>query len=267
MYKMKNFVMFFAVLAAVMMFVVSCGKSNNASTDKFTLIVGFDASFPPYGFQNEDGELVGFDLDLAAEVAKRQGWGIKLRPIDWDAKDAELSSGTINCIWNGFTITPERETQYTWSKPYVNSAIVVMVRKNSGIAKIADLAGKIVEAQADSSGLAAITDDKYKDLCASFKKLIEVPDYNQAHMELQSGACDAVVIDESVAKGYLKDDDKCAILDEPVNVEQYGIGFKLGNVELRDKVQASLDEMLADGTFKTISEKWFEGIDMGIYDK
>ena len=229
----------------------------------FTLIVGFDASFPPYGYQNEDGELVGFDLDLAKEVAKREGWKIELRPIDWDAKDAELDSGAINCIWNGFTING-REKLYTWTEPYVDSSQVVMVRKNSGILVLGDLVGKIVEAQADSSGLEAINSDDCKELRASLKRLVEVPNFQQAFMDLQAHACDAVVIDSSVATRLLKDDDTCCTLREVLKAEQYGVGFKKGNTALRDIVQKNIDEMYEDGTFLALSQKWFEGKDVRI---
>lgn len=229
----------------------------------FTLIVGLDASFPPYGFQNEKGELVGFDLDLAREVARRQNWKIELRGIDWDAKDAELSSGVINCIWNGFTING-RENLYTWSEPYVDSSQVILVRKDSDIKTKADLAGKVVEAQVDSSGLKAIKDPSSKELLDSLKKLIEVPNFNQAYMELETGVCDAVIIDYGVAITLMATDNATRLLDEELVPEKYGVGFKLGNTVLRDTVQATLDEMHGDGTFTEISKKWFNGQDVTI---
>ncbi|MCQ2403785.1 MAG: transporter substrate-binding domain-containing protein [Lentisphaeria bacterium] len=229
----------------------------------FTFVIGFDADFPPYGYQNEEGELVGFDLDLAKEVAKREGWKIELRPIDWDAKDAELDSGAINCIWNGFTING-REELYTWTAPYVDSSQVIMVRKNSGILKPEDLAGKIVEAQADSSGLKAINDESCAELRKSLKKVIEVPNFQQAFMDLKAHACDAVVIDYCVAMRLLKGDDTCCTLADALVSEQYGVGFKKGNTVLRDIIQKNLDDMYADGTFLALSQKWFDGEDKRI---
>lgn len=265
----------------VMLALASCGKNpaSNAATTQdehgydaaaaqldtgnFTLVVGFDASFPPYGYQDDNGELVGFDLDLAKEVAKRRGWKVELRPIDWDSKDAELSSGSINCIWNGFTING-REDLYTWSEPYVDSSQVILVRKDSPIYTKADLANKVVEAQADSSGLKALQDPSCDELRKSLRQVIEVPNFNQAYMELQAGTCDAVVIDYSVAVRLMKGNDVARVLDENLTTEQYGIGFKLGNTALRDKVQETLDQMHADGTFSTISKKWFDGEDVTI---
>jgi polar amino acid transport system substrate-binding protein len=265
----------------VMLALASCGKNpaSNAATTQdehgydaaaaqldtgdFTLVVGFDASFPPYGYQDDNGELVGFDLDLAKEVAKRRGWKVELRPIDWDSKDAELSSGSINCIWNGFTING-REDLYTWSEPYVDSSQVILVRKDSPIYTKADLANKVVEAQADSSGLKALQDPSCDELRKSLRQVIEVPNFNLAYMELQAGTCDAVVIDYSVAVRLMKGNDVARMLDENLTTEQYGIGFKLGNTALRDKVQETLDQMHTDGTFSTISKKWFDGEDVTI---
>ncbi len=233
----------------------------------FTLVVGLDASFPPYGFRDEaTGELVGFDLDLAKEVAVRRGWKVKFQAIDWDAKDAELNSGSINCIWNGFTING-REEYYTWSEPYVDSSQVILVRKDSPIHTKAQLAGTTVEAQADSSGLKALQSEECTELRNSLKAIVEVPTFNQAYMELQAGACDAVVIDYSVAVRLMKGNDVARMLEENLTTEQYGIGFKLGNTAIRDLVQETMDQMHEDGTFTKISQKWFDGEDVSIQKK
>ncbi len=121
-----------------------------------SLTVGFDAEFPPYGYMDDNGDYVGFDLDLAAEVCKRQGWELVKQPIDWNSKDMELSSGAIDCIWNGFTMNG-REDQYTFSDPYIDNSQVFVVAADSGIASWDDLAGKEVLVQADSSALHALT--------------------------------------------------------------------------------------------------------------
>lgn len=243
-----------------------------AKTDATTFTVGFDAAFPPYGYIDESGNYVGFDLDLAAEVAARNGWELKLQPIDWDSKDMELNSGTIDCIWNGFTMNG-REDQYTWSSAYVDNSQVVVVKANSGISTLKDLAGKTVLVQADSSALAALTEEEDNEdnlaLAATFKALEQVPDYNTAFLNLESGAADAIAMDIGVAKYQVESRaDQYVILDEKIASEQYGIGFKLGNTELRDKVESTLLEMVADGTFKTISDKWgqTESVILGVKD-
>lgn len=220
-------------------------------------IVGFDQDFPPMGFVGDDGQYTGFDLDLAKEVASRLNLEFVPQPIAWDSKDMELNSGTIDCIWNGFTMNG-REDAYTWSEPYMNNSQVVVVSADSGIEKLDDLAGKIVEVQADSSAEAALKDNT--ELSSTFGTLQTTPDYNTAFMDLEMGAVDAIAMDVIVAGYQIEqrgESDKYVILDETLSSEEYGIGFKKGNEELRDKVQGALDEMAADGTMAEISEKWF----------
>ena len=222
-----------------------------------TFTVGFDQDFPPMGFVGDDGEYTGFDLELAKEVADRLGLEFVPQPIAWDAKDMELSSGTIDCIWNGFTMNG-REDAYTWSEPYMDNSQVFVVAADSGISTLADLAGKVVEVQTDSSAEAALKDNA--ELSATFGTLQTTPDYNAAFMDLEMGAVDAIAMDVIVAGYQIEqrgESDKYTILDETLSSEEYGIGFKKGNEELRDKVQGALDEMAADGTMAEISEKWF----------
>ena len=227
------------------------------TADDGTLVVGFDASFPPYGYQDENGDYVGFDLDLAAEVAKRRGWKIVLQPIDWDSKDMELESGTIDCIWNGFTMSDERLDKYEWSKPYVDNSQVFVVAADSGIETQADLADKIVTVQTDSSALEALDSEDSKALTDSFAELVIVPDYNTAFLNLESGAVEAVAMDIGVAEYQIESrGDAYKILDEELISEQYGVGFLKGNTKLRNEVQETLDEMAEDGKFTEIAEEW-----------
>lgn len=269
-----------AALAAVMaLSMTACGSSNSAAettaadieaaesqaeettaeeaktTDGGTLIVGFDQDFPPMGFVGDDGEYTGFDLELAQEVAKRLGLEYKAQPIAWDSKDMELESGNIDCIWNGFTMTG-REDDYTWTEPYMANQQVFVVANDSDISSQADLAGKIVEVQADSSAEAALKEAP--ELTATFKELLTTADYNTAFMDLEQGAVDAIAMDVIVA-GYQIQQRNAdfKILDDSLSEEEYGVGFKKGNTELRDKVQSTLEEMAEDGTLQEVSEKWF----------
>ena len=229
----------------------------DGDNDDTTFVVGFDAAFPPYGYKDDNGEYVGFDLDLAQEVCDRNGWELVKQPIDWDSKDMEIESGTIDCIWNGFTMNG-REDDYTWSEAYIDNKQVVVVRTDSGIESFDDLAGKLVEVQTDSSALAALQEDQ-KALADTFGNLTEIAEYNTAFMDLESGACDAIAMDIGVAYYQINSRENSGdykILDEEISSEQYGIGFKKGNTELRDKVQATLDEMAADGTIEEIAEKY-----------
>jgi polar amino acid transport system substrate-binding protein len=232
-------------------------SDNATANDEDTFIVGFDAEFPPYGYKDDSGNYVGFDLDLAKEVCERNGWKFQAQPIDWDAKDAELDSGSIDCIWNGFTING-RENDYTWTDPYIDNKQVVVVKSDAGINSLDDLSGKTVETQKDSSALAALKEDN-KTLADTFATLTEVADYNTAFMDLESGACDAVAIDIGVAQYQVTSKDNAddfKILDDPISSEQYGVGFKLGNDALKDKVQKTLDEMFEDGTVAKIAENY-----------
>ncbi|MGN1159452.1 MAG: amino acid ABC transporter substrate-binding protein [Lachnospiraceae bacterium] len=261
----KKLVAILCTMVMVLGMLSACGskeKETDTGADvaeggeRTTFTVGFDAEFPPYGYLDENGEYVGFDLSLAQEVCKRQGWTYVAQPIDWDSKDMELSSGTIDCIWNGFTMNG-REDDYTWTVPYVDNSQVFVVAADSGITSQADLAGKMVAVQADSSALAALQDEAQADLLSSFGGLQEYADYNTAFMDLEAGAVDAVAMDIGVADYQMEQRDaEFVILDEYLATEQYGIGFKLGNEELRDTVQATLMEMVEDGTFMKIATEW-----------
>lgn len=263
------------MMAALMLGLTACGSTpaetaegtKEAATEeapaeaggeeeRTTLIVGFDAEFPPYGYVDENGEFAGFDLDLAQEVCNRRGWELVKQPIDWAAKDMELSSGTIDCIWNGFTING-REDDYTWSIPYVNNKQVIVVTTDSGITDFAGLEGKTMGVQQDSSALSALEEEANAELAASFAATEQYADYNTAFMDLEAGAIDALAVDIGVASYQLASrGDGFVILEQELASEQYGIGFLLGNDSLKNAVEETLLEMVADGTFDEIVEKY-----------
>lgn len=249
-------VLVLVIVAGMTLF--GCGsKEADVKNDENTFVVGFDAEFPPYGYKDKDGNYIGFDLDLAQEVCDRNGWKLVKQPVDWDSKDMEIDSGTIDCIWNGFTMNG-REDDYTWSKPYIDNKQVVVVSKKAGIKDFAGLKGKTVETQKDSSALAALQGEQKK-LADTFGTLTEVADYNSAFMDLEAGACDAIAMDIGVANYQINSRENASdfiILDDIISSEQYAIGFKKGNTELRDKVQKTLDEMAKDGTVNKIAEKY-----------
>ena len=232
----------------------STSGSQDSSDDISTLTVGFDQSYPPYGYVGDDGELTGFDLDLAAEVAKRNGWELELEPIDWDAKDTLLNSGAITCIWNGFTME-NREDDYTFSAPYMLNKQVVVVRADSGISSLDDLAGKTVLTQVDSAAEAVLNGDK-ADLTATFASLDTIGDYNTAFMQLEAGAVDAVACDLSIAQYQLAGKDIYVQLDEVLSKENYAVGFKKGDQALADAVTATLKDMTDDGFIEQLCEKY-----------
>ncbi len=228
-----------------------------ADDTAFEFVVGFDAEYPPYGYLDENtGDYTGFDLELAEEVCNRRGWTLVKKPINWDNKDAEIDAETISCIWNGMTFTG-REEAYTWSKPYVDNSIVIAVSADSDIQTTADLAGKTVITQSDSSALTALESEELADLRNSFADLQQNPSYNTCFTDMKAGAVDAIAVDIGVARYQVNNNpDDYRLLEEPISTEQYAIAFKLGNTELRDQVQETLDEMVADGTFMQIAEKY-----------
>lgn len=230
-------------------------ETTGTENERTTFTVGFDAEFPPYGYMDENGDYTGFDLELAQEVCDRRGWELVKQPIDWDSKDMELSSGSIDCIWNGFTMNG-REDAYTFSVPYVDNSQVFVVKADAGITVFDDLAGKIVGVQKDSSALAALESDA-ADLAATFGELNQYADYNTGFMDLEAGAIDAIAIDIGVANYQIESrSGGYVILDEKLATEQYGIGFLLGNNELKDQVEETLLEMADDGKFMEIAEKY-----------
>ena len=247
------------VMTAVMALGMVSAVSVQAGIEDKTLIVGFDAEYPPYGYMDENGEYTGFDLELAQAVCDLEGWELEKKPINWDSKDMELNSGSIDCIWNGFTMNG-REDDYTFSEPYVDNSQVIVVADDSGIEKLTDLAGKTVGVQAASAALDVLKSEEeggQKELSDTFAALNEFADYNTAFTELQAGALDALAIDIGVAKYQINSrGEGFMILDESLNTEQYAIGFKKGNDELCEIVNADLQKLAEDGTVQELAEKY-----------
>ena len=237
----------------------AAADDQEQSGDKKTFTVGFDAEYPPYGYMDENGEYTGFDLELAQAVCELEGWELVKKPISWDAKDMELESGAVDCLWNGFTMNG-REGEYTFSVPYVDNSQVIVVAENSGIETLEDLAGKTVGVQAASAALTLLESDEeggQKALADTFASLNQFADYNTAFTELQAGALDALAIDVGVANYQLKTrGEGYKILDEALNTEQYAVAFKLGNEELRDIIDADLEKLTQDGTVAELAEKY-----------
>ena len=256
------------VLAASL---VSCSKkavednSLAALKERGVFVLGLDASFPPMGFTDDDGNIVGYDIDLAKEVASRLGVEFKAQPIDWDAKEMELSTGNIDCIWNGFTITDERKETLEMTKPYLNNEQVLVVKKGSGINSLKAAAGKIIGVQKSSSAQTAIQDNK--EFAASIKETVLYPENLIALNDLEIGGVDGVVMDSVVAAYDIKASGKpLEIVREVLKNEAYGVGFRKNEISLRDEVQRILEEMAKDGTVAAISVKWF-GTDISVIGK
>lgn len=250
---MKRLLAMILLVAAVFSIVAGCSKSSSKEDD--TLVIGIDDKFAPMGFRDENNEIVGFDIDYAKAAAEKMDMKVEFQPIDWETKESELSSGRIDLIWNGYTITDERKKKVLFTKPYLKNAQVVVTLADSKVTKLADLEGKVVGLQSLSSAADALDADPIK---SKIKTVTEFTDNVSALNDLKNGRLDAVVIDEIVIDYYMtKEEGSFKILDESLAPEEYGVGVKKGNEELLEKLQKALDEMNEDGTAAEISDKWF----------
>ena len=231
-------------------------SGSEAVSEKTTLIIGLDDQFPPMGFRDENNNLVGFDIDLATEAAKRAGLEAVPTPIDWTTKELELNGDKVDVLWNGLTITPERQEAMLLSTAYIANAQVIVVKTDSGIATLADLAGKVVGLQDTSSA-----DEAYAACAAAGTEaeLIKAADNISLFNDLKIGRIDAVVIDKVFADYYIAENGEGMLvtIEEQLADEEYGIAFKKGNDELADKILSALQSMVEDGTAAEISKKWF----------
>lgn len=235
----------------------SASESVSANSKTKALIIGFDPEYPPYGFVDDDGSYTGFDIDLAAAAAEANGWTFEAKPIDWDERDAELDSGNITCIWNGFTMEG-REGRYAFSEPYMLNEQVIVVKAHSGIDSLGDLAGKKVVTQESSSAIEVLRGAK-ADLAATFfgGAPLTADDYTSAFLMLDSNAADAVACDLSIAAYQISQSgDKYAQLDEPLSTEHYAVGFKLGDEDTAKVVTNTLKVLYEEGVVEQLCEKY-----------
>lgn len=252
------------IVAAASVLLTGCGNSGEgaATAQKNKIVIGLDDNFPPFGFHDESGALVGFDIDLAKEAAKRLNMDVEFKPIDWDSKETELQSKNIDAIWSGLSITPEREQNILFSRPYQNGPQILLVRKDSPIQGKADLAGKIVGTQQSSTGLEAINAEP--ELKATFKELKEYPDNVTSFMDLEVGRIDAVVVAKTTAAYFMKKNKAdFRIIDVGYPAVPIGVGLRKDDTALKEKLDKVLEEMHQDGTSTKISEKWF-GMDVSM---
>lgn len=256
----KRGVLLLLAIAMVSIFVVGCSNDAPAGDgDLKPVVMGLDDTFAPMGFRDDKGELVGFDIELATEVAERSGWEITFQPIDWSMKETELNAGNIDLIWNGYSITDERKEKVNFSQPYLENAQIVITLSDSDIMELSDLDGKAVATQAESSSLdAARAQDG---LVESFKdsKLIEYATFNEVFNDLESGRAEAIIADEVLARYYMsnKGAEDYKVLEENLGPEQFAIGVRKDDEELLGEIDDALKEIKDDGKYDEIYEKWF----------
>jgi polar amino acid transport system substrate-binding protein len=251
-----------AVVAALLL--SGCGKKEAAPAaapvappaPMAAIVVGLDDNFPPMGFRDEKNELVGFDIDLAKEAGKRLGAEVKFKPIDWNAKEAELNGKRVDVLWNGLTITDERKANILFTTPYLENRQIVVVLDKSPVKNKAELAGKVVGVQDGSSAIEAVEKDAAT--AKSLKELKKFADNVTALMDLSAGRLDALVVDEVVGRYYTaKKPGEYRVLDENFGTEDYGVGTRKDDTELMARIQKAMDDMKKDGSAAAISTKWF----------
>lgn len=256
----------FGMIATVLVIVLFAGcTSEKKSKDKWatiekrgTIIVGLDDTFVPMGFKDTNGEITGFDVDLAKEAFKRMDLKVEFQAIDWTLKETELNAGNIDLIWNGYSINEERKGKVNFTSPYLDNRQVVVVLSTSDISKKADLKEKNVATQNGSSALEAIEADGANETFKNGEAIL-FDSYNDAFMDLEASRVDAIVADEILARYYIaqRGQEKYSILEEDFGDEEYGVGVRKQDVTLLEKLNATIDEMKADGSAASISRKWF----------
>lgn len=252
------------LLLLTLTLVVGCSNEQAASKtpespaeEKTTYVMGLDDTFAPMGFRDEKGNLIGFDIDLANEVAKRLGITIEFQPIDWSMKETELNAGNIDFIWNGYTITDERKEKVNFSEAYLENSQIIVVLAESEVETKNDLVEKNVAVQAESSALDAINAEP--DFVNSVNEIIEFSTNNEAFIDLEVKRSDAIVVDEVLARYYMmqKGQEKYRVLEENFGDEKYAVGLRKADTELLGKLNSAFSEMNSDGTYDEIYAKWF----------
>ena len=262
----------FTMLFTMIAFSACGGVGEEAATEETTESAdgvvfkqGFDKDFPPYSYIGDDGETTGFDVELAQAVCELNGWTYKGVPINWDAKEAELESGSIDCIWSGFTKSPDREPKFAWSDPYSVNTIKIMVLEGSDIKSAADLAGKKVGVQGSTSAQEMLetpnAEGGAEDLMKTFDSFEKYDTYTIAVNDLKAGAIDAIAIDVTTGDYQMTKVDGLAYLDDDICEEVYAIGFRTSDTELANKVTESLKTLAENGKMEEIGKKYPE-----IYD-
>ncbi|MBU3144209.1 amino acid ABC transporter substrate-binding protein [Clostridium sp. CF012] len=240
----------------------ACGGTTSADTslkdikDKKELIIGLDDNFPPMGFRDKSGEIVGFDIDMAKEVGKRMGVAVTFKPVEWDGIILSLNNKDIDAIWNGLTITNKRKEQIAFSKVYLQNKQIIIVKNKSIISSKIDLKDKVVGLQMGSSSETALTRDAL--LISSLKEVKKYSNNTEALLDLNAGRIDAIVVDEVVGRYYSsKKAGEYKVLNENLGVEDYGVGIRKTDTSLTAEIDKLLGEIKSDGTANTISQKWF----------
>lgn len=257
----KNIVMFLAVFFLAQVNVSA--QSDKVIDLDAPVVIGFDDTFAPFGFKNEAGEYVGFDLELAAEIFSQMGVAYRFQPIDWSMKETELNTGNIDMIWNGYSITEEREKVVLFSIPYIENRQIIIVAADSNIQSKEDLMGKSLATQEQSASLEAIlADDEFVNTLGSDP--VTYATFVEVFSDLNNGRVDAIVVDETLASYFLEQAGNAGdyrILEENFGEEEYGVGFRKSDAAFVEEFNDILSKMIEDGRFAEIKSNWFTEIE------
>jgi len=255
---MKKFLSIVLAVVTVLS-LAACGakKAEPAPAEQKTFTMGIDAEYPPFSYIGDDGEYTGFDVEVCKAACEKLGWEFKVFGVNWDEKLVQLDAKECDCVWSGMTILDSmKEAGYVISAPYYDNTQVILVKAGSDIASSADLAGKVVAVQLGTSGEALLNGD-LADLTATFGDLMTCDSFLKCFTELDGGAVDAVFVDAPVAKSYAEaNSGKFTIIDEQLGAEQYGIAFRSGDKELCDAIEGAVAELVKDGTYAAIADKY-----------
>jgi len=228
------------------------------AAEQFTFIMGIDAEYPPFSYMADDGSYSGFDVEVCRAACEKLGWNFEVFGVNWDEKLVQLDAKECDCVWSGMTILDSmKEAGYIISEPYFDNTQVLMVKEGSDIQSSADLAGKVVAVQLGTSGDALLAEggDLY-DLAATLENVITCNSFLNCFAELGGGAVDAVLVDRPVALSYAAEHEGFVVIDENLGAEQYGIAFRSGDQALCDAIEGAVAELVEDGTYAAIAEKY-----------
>lgn len=231
---------------------------NSGQLEDRVYVMGLDDTFAPMGFRDESGELVGFDIDLAKDAAEKMGITLEFQPIDWSMKETELDAGNIDFIWNGYSITAEREDKVSFSQPYLENRQIIVTKSDSKIKSKLDLKDKVVTVQAESSALDAV--NKEEGFVSQLKQApVEYATNVESFKDVENGRADAIVVDEVLARYYMKQngEENYKVLEENFGEEKFAVGMRKDDSILVDTLNKALEEQKEDGTYDEIYAKWF----------
>ena len=231
-------------------------EQQEQTAEPVTFTMGIDPEYPPFSYLDDKGEYTGFDVEVCRAACEKLGWNFEVFGVNWDEKLVQLDAQECDCVWSGMTILDSmKEAGYVISEPYFYNTQVLVVKEDSGLASSADLAGKIVAVQLGTSGEALLNED-LADMAATFDSIITCDSFLKCFTELDGNAADAVFVDLPVAASYVANNAGFKIINEDLGAEYYGIAFRSGDAEMCAAIEGAVAELVADGTYKTIADKY-----------